>query len=182
MSEIIYKINNNDMITYISSSTWKEFASENEGSDLLEENILNKSIWNFISDQDTSEIYNLAVDKVRVTGEKISIPFRCDAPEYRRLFIMEIKKPQKDIVQFNSILKRIESRTSVKFLESKTERTDDLLKICSWCRKVEIPHTSNWVEVEEAVVRLELYKLEKLPMITHTICNHCYEKLEKDLE
>lgn len=178
MSGIIYRINNNDIITYISSLNWNKFALDNSGFISIEENVLNKNIWDFISDPETSQIYKMLLDKVRVTGQNISVPFRCDAPEYRRFFIMEIKKAKKNLIQFNSIIKKIEKRKSIKLLENEISRSNQFLKICSWCKKIEVLHENKWVEVEEAIIKLELFKLEKLPMLTHTMCPRCFEEME----
>lgn len=183
MSKIIYKINNNDIITNISSSSkWNKFAIDNSGEKSIAKNVLNHNLWNFISDPETSEIYKMLLDKVRVTGKTISIPFRCDAPECRRFFVMEIKKPKKNLIEFNSILKKIEQRECVALLKTDTPRSKDLLRICSWCKKIELPNEKKWVEVEEAIIKLELFNQAKLPMITHTMCQHCFEKTETLLD
>lgn len=181
MNSIIYKINNNDLITFISSNTWNEFANENESDHVREEHILNKEIWDFITDQETLEIYKMIVDKVRVTKKKIIVPFRCDSAQFRRLFIMEIEKHDKNSILFHSELQKIEKRISVKLFEHDSKRSEDFIKICSWCKKVEVHPQQEWLEVEEAIISLKLYEMEKLPEITHSICPVCHEKIMKDI-
>ena len=90
---------------------------------------------------------------------------------------MEIAKPKKNVVLFNSVIKKTEYRLPVKLLEEKTERSSEFLKVCSWCKKLEIPHDKSWVEVEEAAIQIELHKLKKLPMMTHSICPVCNEEM-----
>lgn len=182
MSDIIYRIDNNDMITYISVPPWDEFALENKGEDIIEENIINKSIWSFIADAETAHIYQMIIDKVRVTRKKISIPFRCDAPDKRRLFIIEVDKHGKNSVNFQSRLRKEEKRESIQAFETDAIRSEEFIRVCSWCKKVYVPHLNKWVEVEEAIIKLKLYSMEKLPRLTHTICDPCRQKLHQHLK
>lgn len=181
MTSIIYKINNNDRIISISSETWNKFAIDNQGNHILEENVLHREIWDFITDMETAEIYRIVVDKVRITNKPVKLPFRCDSPEYRRLFTMEISRPEKNIILFDSKIERIEERQPVKLFEHRINKSDNFLKVCSWCKKVEIDPQKEWVEVEDAVINLNLHKIQILPQITHAICPKCHEKIMKDL-
>jgi Fe2+ or Zn2+ uptake regulation protein len=60
-------------------------------------------------------------------------------------------------------------------------RTDNLLTICSWCNKIETGN-GKWQEVEEAVESLGLFELETLPLISHGMCDSCYQTILLKLE
>ena len=43
--------------------------------------------------------------------------------------------------------------------------------MCGWCDRFEVD--GEWVEVEEAAQRLELFDRAELPTISHGICPDC---------
>lgn len=51
-------------------------------------------------------------------------------------------------------------------------RSEDLLRVCGWCKKVDVG--GRWKEVEEAVPLLGLFEQTLLPHLTHGICEDCY--------
>jgi hypothetical protein len=50
-----------------------------------------------------------------------------------------------------------------------------MLTMCGWCDRFLVD--GEWVEVEEAVARLGLFELPKLPSIDHGVCPDCTEML-----
>jgi hypothetical protein len=73
---------------------------------------------------------------------------------------------------------RLETREPVALLDSGlAERSGDVLMVCSWCKAVEAGHV--WVEVEQAVERLDLFAPEALPPISHGICPDCSERMTR---
>ncbi|MGE4520534.1 MAG: hypothetical protein AB7E04_13625, partial [Desulfobacteraceae bacterium] len=120
------------------------------------------------------------VEKVRKTKKSVSVPFRCDSPEYRRFLHMEIKEAGNGIIEFHSVLEKVEKRKKVRLLESDVERNSQFIKICSWCKKVYFENEKEWVEVEEAVKRMNLFDKKTLPMLTHTMCDLCFKELSED--
>ena len=51
--------------------------------------------------------------------------------------------------------------------------------MCAWCKKADV---GGWVEVEEAVRRLQLFDQARLPRITHGVCPACKETFETKLQ
>jgi hypothetical protein len=47
--------------------------------------------------------------------------------------------------------------------------------MCGWCDRFEVE--GEWVEVEEAARRLELFDRPELPALNHGICPDCSEML-----
>jgi hypothetical protein len=53
-----------------------------------------------------------------------------------------------------------------------------LVRMCSWCKKIE--RNQAWVKIEEAVEKIELLDALHLYRITHTICPDCYRQMMKE--
>jgi hypothetical protein len=60
-------------------------------------------------------------------------------------------------------------------LDPATPRGDEVLEMCGWCDRFEVD--GEWVEVEEAARRLELFNRPELPALSHGICPDCNEML-----
>lgn len=65
-------------------------------------------------------------------------------------------------------------------MTNEVERTDAMLIMCGWCKKVALPD-DRWVEVEEAVKVLQLFDAPRLPRISHGICRECLDAFEMPL-
>ncbi|MCB9480636.1 MAG: hypothetical protein H6680_02255 [Desulfobacteraceae bacterium] len=178
MASLTYRINSNDEIIYVSSA-WDKFAEENQGKENQSSLVLKQKLWDFISDPETAQIYLMLVEKVRKNKKTVKVPFRCDTSEFRRFLYMEIKEMDNGIIEFNSILEKIEKREKVLLLEKNVERSNEFIKICSWCKKVYIENEDCWYEVEDAVKKMNLFGKKRLPMLTHTMCDKCFKELSE---
>jgi hypothetical protein len=83
--------------------------------------------------------------------------------------------------EFVSTLLREESRDFQALYSASTERSDDLVRSCGWCKKIAIPQ-EQWVEVEEAVEVLRLFDRQSLPRITHGICPQCHTQFLAEID
>lgn len=83
-----YSIDGADTLIYVSES-WLSFARDNEGNELTRENVVGRSIWEFIYGAETQQVYKTLFQWVREHGATIKVPFRCDAPN--RLRWMELQ-------------------------------------------------------------------------------------------
>lgn len=173
---ILYRINSRDEFIFVNQE-WEIFAHENDAPFLSPENILGKSLWNFITDATTEQIYREMVRKAR-EGEFIPFRFRCDSPGLRRLLEMNISASRKGNVEFETRTILVEERPVQMILKDDNSRTEDILRICGWCKKI-VVSDEVWEEVEEAVTALGLFEQEKLPQLTHGICDGCYKKMSQ---
>lgn len=173
-NDYIYVIDEADRIVSVSDN-WLLFAQENEATaSCYPDAIMNKPIWDCISDMETQHLYEVILEKVRTTGKSVVLPFRCDAPDRRRYLELLIKPVHQKCIEFTSYIIREESRDTVELLEADTPRSDGIIKMCSMCKKVELSG-GNWVEVEIAVAALKLFEQPKLPQISHGLCAECLE-------
>jgi hypothetical protein len=72
-----------------------------------------------------------------------------------------------------------ENRPPQVLLEPSAARSDQLLRVCAWCKKIHLE--DRWVEVEEVTVRLRLFERSLLPLMTHGICELCHQGMSATL-
>lgn len=173
INQFSYQIDENDFIVYVDQN-WLNFAAENNASHLTYESVVGTSIWDYISGIDTRQIYEAIIHRVRNDQKSISIPFRCDSPEHRRCFYLNIIPLQNRHVDFCSILMHEEQRNRQTLLDTASSRTEEFIKMCSWCKKIYLPDNT-WKEVDKAVTALRLFELSHLPQISHGICPTCVD-------
>lgn len=177
-SSIIYRIDSQDEIVFVNDK-WSEVVLARNNLDLLEQNVLGRTIWDFISDYITRDLYKEMVKIVRF-GKPVRFNFRCDSPSTRRLMEMSITLHADEQVQFESRIIRAERRPFQRLLSVSTFRSDEMLNLCGWCNKVNIEEDV-WTEVEDAVTVLRLFENDKLPDISHGICEDCYKPWIREL-
>jgi len=91
-----------------------------------------------------------------------------------KLLELIVTPVQKNSIEFTSYIIREESRDTVELLETRIPRSDDIINMCSMCKKIELSG-KHWVEVEVAIASLKLFQHHKLPQISHGLCAECFE-------
>jgi hypothetical protein len=56
-------------------------------------------------------------------------------------------------------------------LDPEVPRSEEMVEMCGWCDRFEVD--GEWVEVEEAAKRLQLFNRPTLPALSHGICPDC---------
>ena len=177
LNVIEYRIDSGLIITFVSTN-WSEFAGVNGANNLTEENTLGKHIKEFIADNETFELYINIIDKVRDTGEGVKFPFRCDSPDFRRFMEMEVVPYSINEIQFKCVLVKKVLREKQSLLSPETDRNNEFLTICSWCKRIKIAE-KRWQEIEDAIKTLKLMDEIKLPKLSHGICPECFQNVKK---
>ena len=175
----IWVIDNADNFVYVNDD-WLAFAGENGAPQLTAASVLNQPIWRFIQGQETSYLYNQIFSRVRAGRSPVKFPFRCDSPDCRRFMEMKLSLLPADAIQFTAQMLREEWRDPGDLLDAPRDITREFLKICSWCKKINIPGHS-WGEIEAAIVALDLFGHHLTPRMTHTICDSCYGAIKLEL-
>ena len=177
---VIYRIDAEDRISHVDNG-WCFFAGENEGQAMTRANVLGQSLWDHICDPTTVELYRQMVKRAR-EGHPVRFDYRCDSPERRRLFRMTITLVEAGQIEFVSQLRREEVRPKVVLLDRlEQNRSEELVSICSWCEKAALPD-GRWVPVEDAVVAMGLMQRERMPGLTHGICERCKLRMMRQIE
>jgi hypothetical protein len=84
---------------------------------------------------------------------------------------MEISALPDDGLLFTAELRRVEQRIPVLLLDPHVSRSETLVGMCSWCKRVRADREL-WLEIEEAISTLRLFE-DPPPGITHTMCPDC---------
>jgi len=170
---VSYHINKEHRIVFLNDN-WQSFADQNSASNLTRHAVLNESIFTFISDESCRHLYQMLIERCRKEQQALSLSFRCDSPAKRRFMFMKVTPLTKGSIGFESCVVREEARNPVQLLDSKQKRSDEFVKICSWCKKIKVDDYF-WVEVEEAIEHLGLFSASLFPELTHGICPACFE-------
>jgi hypothetical protein len=149
---------------------WDEFATANGSPELTRAAVLGRSLFAFVTGADAIEVVSLLLARAHSTGA-FEVGFRCDAPTRRRFMRLELRPEPYGCVRSLSRLVREEERAAQPLLDPSTPRTDAMLMICSWCKKVRVG--DSWSEIEVAAGELSFLEAEAFPQISHGICPPC---------
>jgi hypothetical protein len=169
---ICYIIDGQDRIISINAE-WIAFAHANAGDTVLPAHVLGRFLWDLIQDPEMRQIYQLLRARVR-QERSISLNLRCDSPIARRWLTLTLTALPDDGVKYVSTITLEQPRSYVALWDAAVPRQQELLRICSWCNKVQVP-SDQWVEVEDAIAILRLFDAAFLPRLTHGICPICQQ-------
>ena len=170
---IVYAIDANDFITRVNAQ-WLAFALENHAPHLRAEGVVGTNLWTHIGEPTTRYLYRALLQQVRTSGEAVSLSFRSDSPELRRFTELRLSHCGDGVVEFESRVVKQELRLAVNLLDARRPCSDDVVTVCSWCKKVAAPE---WMEAEAAISTMRLFEKAVAPKITHGICDHCQDVL-----
>lgn len=125
-------------------------------------------------------LFELLLQQARRTQQRMVLPFRCDSPGECRFMQLEIHAYPDQAVGFVSRLLHTQPRAPIRVLGPGGERTQEWLRICSWCNRAQLPQ-GGWAEIEEVVNHLGLFNESQLPQLTHGLCPTCAVEFRADL-
>lgn len=173
---IVYRIDGADYLMEVGGS-WNDFAESNEGPELVADAVLGRSLWDYVGDLPTRQLYRTMLRHVRSDGIPVRFRFRCDGPTRRRLLEMEIAPVEGGHVRFSVVPVAEAARPAVPLLDGahKVARGGQLI-MCGWCQDVQLPG-NRWVPAERAVEALGLFEGTDVPTVSHGICSDCHDEL-----
>lgn len=159
---------------------WDGFAQSNNGGHCIPPPI-GSSLSGIVGDSQMYALWAAILQAGRQrAGRQLVVTFRCDAPSSRRTMRAEVLSQDGVTVEIVSRIASEEARPTVPLLDAAiTDRVGEMIRMCSWCAKV---RTDRWVEVEEACRALALLERDKLPPVTHGICEACIDAMTDELE
>ena len=89
MSFCQYSIDENNDI-YNIGGNWADFATQNNGSRSIEDDVVGTSLWSHIHGLDVKSYLNAIFFAVRKVQIPVVLPYRCDSPTQPRQFIMAV--------------------------------------------------------------------------------------------
>ena len=176
----IYLIDDEDIIVQISHN-WESFACCNGWEDGCGENaVVGKKIWDFIQGMETKHFYEEIIRKTRDGCHCGPIPFRCDAPGERRYLELSMTPLASGRIKITSRIVHAEDRDHVRLLDKCECRSNELVTLCSMCKKMKTA-PEEWREIEEGVAQLRIFEAEVMPQVTHGVCPHCHNTVMAEL-
>ncbi len=177
----IYTIDENDKIVEVSPN-WADFARENGGKeDILPPLLYELPLWKYIADAETRYLYHLLIDNIRKGAMEFTVPIQCDSPDLKRFIQIRMQSLPENKIRFTSTIIKTQPREALLLLDPQRAQDQSLVRICSFCKKIDIGHET-WVETEEAVLHLHLLEKDKMPGLTHGVCPSCYAEVMDELK
>jgi hypothetical protein len=170
-----YAIDEQDRLIRVDDGYYR-FAAENGWADAGDS--LGRSLWDFVAGHEVKKLQRLLLRRVREGVRGVELPFRCDGPEVTREMDIRIAADKSGrVVMFSAKLRAEEEREEPQplFDPSVPRDNGDFLPMCAWCDRFLVE--GEWVEVEEAAKRLELFRRSELPELDHGICPQCSGQL-----
>ena len=173
-----YRIDADDVILDVDAE-WLEFAALNDTPDLSRDRVVGRSLWDFITGADVAHLFRMIFERCRERSSGARVPFRCDSPTRIRRMILAIEPRPDRGLEVTSVLLDAEDRDYVALLDASAPRSDLLLAICSWCKRIELPR-EGWIEVEPGVRKLDLFSEAPVPQLRHDVCPDCEKRVATD--
>lgn len=171
--EVVYRVDAQARIVFVNGE-WDRFALANDGGEVASDRVLGRRLWDFIADVNTREIYRHALDRARA-GRPVRFTFRCDSPDCRRLLEVSVGRGPEETVEFRVRTLSEEAGPAQPLLRTASPRSGELVRMCGWCKRVFVG--GGWADLEEAAARLDLFKGDRAPAITHGICGPCHKSM-----
>jgi hypothetical protein len=175
VAALSYAIDDQDRLIRLDEGFYR-FAEENgweaAGSSL------GRSLWDFVAGHEVRKLQRLLLRRIRDGVREVELPFRCDGPEVTREMNIRIAADRSGrVVMFSARLRAEEEREEPQPLFDPSALRDDgdFLAMCAWCDRFLV--AGEWVEVEEAAKRLELFRRREMPTLDHGICPACDKTL-----
>lgn len=166
-----YWLDSRDRIAAVDGA-WRDFAVGNGAPELTEERVLGRSVFSFIAGESVQHLWELLLRRAR-QGVVVQVPIRCDSPDEHRALELVVTMDGPDQLLVTTSMLFAVPRRSVGLLRKPSSRPEAPVKICSWCKRVEVPG-EGWREVEEAAVLIEALTGEAAPGLEQGSCLDCY--------
>ena len=164
-----YTLDAHDRIVAVNAE-WEAFAREN-GAPTLPERVIGTTLWQYLADVDTRYHYAQLFWHARAYGETIRLPYRCDAPGLVREMEMEIIPYADGRLELRTSMRRQRARAPAPLLDADVLRSEELIIMCGWCKRVELGGA--WYDIDELRAQDPRFETELLPSVSHGMCDDC---------
>ena len=139
------------------------------------QNVVGESFWHLIASWDISNFYKLVLDAVRIKGQSVTVPFRCQRLEFlddRTITFTPL--PERRVLATTQTV--IDTRGAGRATEIEREAQEKgFVYRCSWCQtNKDLPNTLGPAKKES----LDMWREEPNdpPIVSHGICRECYHR------
>jgi hypothetical protein len=171
VESVMYALDADNNIIAVNRS-WQSFASSNNAPELIDEQVIGQPLMQYISGNITKQFWQTLLDKARLTNSALHLDYRCDSPDLRRFMRIKVYRGDSDMLHFESVLLRTESRpVSIHFKRAQQRGADTKVR-CSFCNN--ILYKNRWVEAESLVAGKHSVTLD----VIYGICPVCQSVLD----
>jgi hypothetical protein len=166
-----YTVDAEDRILSV-SGRWVAFARENGAPELDARTVLGRSLWDFVAGEEIRSLYRAVFARVRSLDVPILLPFRCDSPGLRRYMRLVVSPLRDGRLRIDAVPVREEVRRHLVLLEASADRGGTPVPMCDQCKRILTPG-GEWLEPEDAAVRMRLLASDPVPDLAHGVCPRC---------
>lgn len=164
---VIYGLDANDILSSVNRD-WDEFALANDGDAAVSTKVLGRPIWDFIAGAKTVLFYRMVFLGCRETGVTTRFDYRCDSPQRRRVFCMEIiPEAENRLLIRNHVLNISEMSQTPRIL---TFRQYADRNRCSICGSIKIG--DEWIDIFD-------FSDTRIAFGGYDICEYCRRKARR---
>lgn len=174
--ELDYLLSPNDRIERVCDA-WSQAAALRMGERLHGEQVLGRSIWEFINGGPTQRLYDALYRHVRATGRGVGFGYRGDSPGAIRYMHMHIIPGPAGRVHLRSELLHEQSRGRAIYFVHVDYRRHPALLQCSLCQRLNA--NGRWYTVSEALEHTGLIDALLPVEVGDTVCNCCCNKVKQ---
>ncbi|MEQ1761168.1 MAG: hypothetical protein ABL986_22905 [Vicinamibacterales bacterium] len=171
---VVYVLDENDRLAQV-GATWDRAALENGAPKLCAASALGTSLWLYIGDATTVELYQLILARVR-TGRLASVPFDGSGAGIQREMRLHLRSLPAGHVECTSTIVREHGHAPV---QTPDVNTMVPLTVCSWCGRMRVE--GEWRDVDVAVGALRVFLRATPSVISHGACHACAARLTDDV-
>jgi hypothetical protein len=156
---------------------WDDFAQANGAPTLTGTTLIGTPVLDAITGKVTRAFTQALLARVRVNGQPLAIPYRCDTPTQRRFMRMELAPLQGGGVRLRHWLVRSEPLGRLVRMETSRQRGRETRIRCSLCNLIK--QGDDWLEPSELASCLGLSPDTPIS-VTYGICPACARFAEGD--
>jgi hypothetical protein len=175
-----YRVDADDVLVW-ADEWWIAFAQENGASQLVKKSFLGRPLWDFVVGEEICQLYAAIHARVRISGKRVVLPFRCDSPSLQRHMRLTITREDSGQLLYESVLLRALPQRYLGVLDSNLPRSNAFLTLCSCCKQA-LLEPSGWIDIEDIAVRLKLLESQSVPELRHTICPTCVDTMQNSID
>lgn len=141
------------------------------------EQVVGELLWDLLADEVRARVYRQLIDRVQASGKPLRVPLRGDSATLRRELELTVTPLDDGGTAFRVSLQRVVPRPANPLLDPEGKRSELSLTMCGWCKRLQMPN-GEWLELEEATIRLRTLGEKDMPQLVSDFCPACRQQFE----
>ena len=155
------------------SENWDEFARNNDGISVLSQNVIGKSIKEFISGDPSIMWMDAILMSAKIKGKPIEKNYRCDSPDMKRYMKMIIQPLDNGCLKLTHYVIKTEKQKQRIIYKGSKILTPNTMQRCSVCGR--ILYENSWYEINE-YAEIKPKNISEFKVI-YSVCDGCKRNL-----